>query len=139
MPDSVVAVLGYPKRPDEVTNHIYDEIHLLHQPLAEGSKAATLVLNNNQEILSLLRNHKLEHRYVPQNIEKGDKDVLEKLSQSIGDWVKAQAPTEAVNQIQGLFTGTTAPQKISPEHKKLEEKFRSENFDLINWFIISNG
>lgn len=138
MPDSIVAVLGYPKRPDEVTNHIYDEIHLLHQPFAEGSKPATLVLNNNQEILSLLRNHKLEHRYVPQNIEKGDKNVLEKLSQSIGNWVKAQAPTEAVNQIQGLFTGTTTPQKISSVQKKLEEKFRSENFDLINWFIISN-
>ena len=138
MPDSIVAVLGYPKRPDEVTDHIYDEIHLLHQPFADCSKAATLVLKNNQEILSLLRNHKLEHRYVPQNIEKGDKNVLEKLSQSIGNWVKAQSPTEAVNQIQGLFTGTTTPQKISPEQKKLEVKFRSENFDLINWFIISN-
>ena len=138
MPDSIVAVLGYPKRPDEVTDHIYDEIHLLHQPFADGSKAAALVFKNNQEILSLLRNHKLEHRYVPQNIEKGDKNVLEKLSQSIGNWVKAQSPTEAVNQIQGLFTGTTTPQKISPEQKKLEVKFRSENFDLINWFIISN-
>ena len=138
MPDSIVAVLGYPKRPDEVTDHIYDEIHLLHQPFADGSKAAALVFKNNQEILSLLRNHKLEHRYVPQNIEKGDKNVLEKLSQSIGNWVKAQAAPVAVNQIQALFTGDITPQKISPEQKKLEEKFRSENFDLINWFIISN-
>ena len=27
---------------------------------------------------------------------------------------------------------------LSPEQKKLEDKFKSENFDLINWFIISN-
>ena len=116
-------------------------VKLRFAPFADGSKAATMILKNNQEILSLLRNHKLEHRYVPQNIEKGDKNVLEKLSQSIGNWVKAQAPTEAVNQIQGLFTGTTTPQSASwrtPEQKKLEVKFRSENFDLINWFIISN-
>ncbi|MFH1004804.1 MAG: helicase-related protein [Bacteroidota bacterium] len=139
MSDSIVSVLGYPKRLDEVTNHIYEEIHLLHQPFAEDSKATTTILNNNQEILLLLRNHKLEHRYVPQNIEKGDKDILEKLSQSISSWVKAQAMPMAVNQIQDLFLGNETPQKLSPEQKKLEDKFRSENFDLINWFIISNN
>lgn len=140
MPDSVVAVLGYPRKPDEATDHVYNEIHLLHQPYdKEGKKAATaVVLNNNQEILSLLRNHKLEMRVVPKNIEMGDKDVLQNLSTSIGSWVKAQAPTIAVNQIQDLFTGQIAPQKLSPEQKKLEEKYKEENFDLINWFIISN-
>jgi hypothetical protein len=80
----------------------------------------------------------MEHRFVPQNIEKGDKEILGKLATSMRDWVKAQATPIAVNQIQGLFTGETAPQKISPEQKKLEDKFKSENFDLINWFIISN-
>ena len=96
------------------------------------------VLKNNQEILSLLRNHKLENRFVPQNIEKGDKQILEKLSNSINNWLKAQATPVAVNQIQDLFSGNVTPQKLSPEQKKLEDKFRSENFDLINWFIISN-
>ena len=140
MPDSIVAVLGYPRKPDEATDHVYNEIHLLHQPYDnDGKKVATaVVLNNNQEILSLLRNHKLEMRVVPKNIEMGDKDVLQNLSTSIGSWVKAQAPTIAVNQIQDLFTGQIAPQKLSPEQKKLEEKYKEENFDLINWFIISN-
>lgn len=138
MPDSIVAVLGYPRKPDESTNHVYDEIILLHQPFADDSKAITMVLKNNQEILSLLRNHKLEHRFVPQNIDKGDRKVLEKLSSSIGDWVTAQAIPTAVNEIQNLFSGDITPQKISSEQKKLEDKFKSENFDLINWFIISN-
>ncbi|MBI4645914.1 MAG: helicase [Bacteroidia bacterium] len=137
MPDSIVAVLGYPGKPDESTDHIYDEILLLHQAYQNGSNSK-LVLNNNQEILTLLRNHKLENRFVPQDIEKGEKIVLEKLSKAVGDWVKAQAAPVAVNQIQGLFTGEITPQKISPEQKKLEDKFKKENFDLINWFIISN-
>ena len=138
IPDSIVAVLGYPKRPDETPDHIYDEIHLLHQPIVDGAKAESLVLKNNQEILSLLRYHKKEHRFVPPNIEKGDTEVMEKLSQSINNWVTSQAKPVAINQIQSLFSGDTTPQKISPEQKKLEDKFKGENFDLINWFIISN-
>ncbi|MCS7028459.1 MAG: helicase-related protein [Bacteroidia bacterium] len=137
MPDSIVAVLGYPKRPDDVTDHVYDEIHLLHQNIEEG-KSGKLVLSNNQEILTLLRNHKLEARYVPKNIDKGDEAALNKLADAVGNWIKSQVIPVAVNQIQELFTGNATPQKITPEQKKLEEKFKPENFDLINWFVISN-
>jgi len=137
MPDSIVAVLGYPKRTDESLNHVYDEIYLLHQNIEDG-KSGKLVLSNNQEILTLLRIHKLEDRYVPKNIDNGDQAVLDKLAHAIGTWIKAQATPVAVNQIQELFTGEVTPKKISPEQKKLEDKFKSENFDLINWFVISN-
>jgi hypothetical protein len=139
MPDSIVAVLGYPRKPDETPDHVYDEILLLHQPIVEGKRAASLVLNNNQEILSLLRYHKMESRFVPDNIDKGDPEILKNLSQTINSWVQKQATPIAINEIQDLFSGNTNPQKISPEQKKLEEKFKSENFDLINWFIISNN
>ena len=72
------------------------------------------------------------------NNSKGDKKVLDKLAASISTWVKEQATPVAINEIQDLFKGNLAPQKISPEQKKLEDKFKKENFDLINWFIISN-
>lgn len=137
MSESIVAVLGFPKKPDEITDHVYEEIHLLHQTYEDGKKS-TVLLNNNQEILALLRYHKLESRFVPSAIEKGDKSIMDKLSNAISDWVKAQAAPVAVSQIQDLFTGDSMPQKISPEQKKLEDKFKAENFDLINWFIISN-
>jgi hypothetical protein len=137
MPESIVAVLGYPKRPDEAIDHVYDEIHLLHQSIEDG-KSGKLILNNNQEILTLLRNHKFEARYVPNNIDKGDLVVLDKLATAVGTWVKSQTTGVAVNQIQDLFTGDLTPKKISQEQKKLEDKFKSENFDLINWFVISN-
>lgn len=137
MSDGVVAVLGYPKRPDEVADHVYDEIHLLHQNIADGITTKQ-VFNNNQEILTLLRNHKLENRFVPKNIEAGEQAVLDKLSTAIANWVKAQATPIAVDMIQDLFSGDLTPKKISPEQKKLEDKFKSENFDLINWFVISS-
>lgn len=136
--NSIVAVLGYPKRPDEALNHVYDEIHLLHQNIENGQKGK-LVLNNNQEILSLLRNHKLQERYVPKDIDKGDKEVLSKLANAVETWIDSQVTSTAVNQIQDLFTGDSTPKKYSPDQKKIEEKFKIENFDLINWFVISNN
>ena len=114
-----------------------NRIHLLHQSI-EDSKSGRWVLNNNQEILTLLRNHKLEARYVPNNIDKGEQAVLDKLAAAVSTWVKSQTTPVAVNQIHDLFIGDVTPKKISPEQKKLEEKFKSENFDLINWFVISN-
>lgn len=136
IPESLIAVLGFPKRPDEAIDHVYEEIYLLHQTY-EAGESNTILLNNNQEILALLRYHKLENRYVPPAIEKGDKTAIEGLSRAIDGWLKAQATPVAVNQIQDLFTGH-ASQKISPEQKKLEDKFKAENFDLINWFVLSN-
>ncbi|HDP76211.1 MAG TPA: helicase [Bacteroidales bacterium] len=136
IPDSIVAVLGYPKRPDEVTNHVYEEIYLLHRAIDD--KANGVLLNNNQEILALLRHHKLEPRYVPENIENADKDIIQKLSDTVSNWVYSQAIPVAVNQIQNLFTGEATLKNISPENIKLEQKFKPNNFDLINWFVISN-
>jgi ERCC4-related helicase len=138
MPDSIIAVLGYPKRPDDVKDHIYKEIYLVHQNI-EDDNSTQLVLSNNHEILTLLRNHKMEDRYVPKDIEEGNKATLDKLADIISNWIKSQATPIAVNQIQELFTGDATPKKISPEQKKIEEKFKPENFDLINWFIISKN
>jgi len=137
MPNSIVAVLGYPKRPDEVTNHVYEEVHLLHESLDDKPKG--VILQNNQEILSMLRYHKLEIRYVPKVIENADKEVLQRLSDAVSNWVKSQVMPVAVNQIQDIFSGDLAPKKISPEQKKLEDKFKPENFDLINWFVITGN
>ena len=41
-------------------------------------------------------------------------------------------------QIQDLIIGDATHKKIFPEQKKREDKFKAENFDLINWFVISN-
>ncbi|KAA6325998.1 RNA polymerase-associated protein RapA, partial [termite gut metagenome] len=42
MPDSIVAVLGYPKKPDDAKDYVYPEIHLLHQRYDGGNVKTTL-------------------------------------------------------------------------------------------------
>jgi ERCC4-related helicase len=135
--NSLVAVLGYPRRPDDAADHVYDEIRLLHSSYRNGNENISF-LQNDMEILALLRHHKSANRYVPKEIESGDKAVIANLSKAVSDWLQSQATPVAVNQIQDLFSGNISPLKITPEQKKTEEKFKAENFDLINWFVISN-
>ncbi|MDR0762456.1 MAG: DEAD/DEAH box helicase family protein [Campylobacteraceae bacterium] len=135
MADSIVAVLGYPRRAEDAKDNAYSEIHILHQPINASSSSS--ILQNRQEILNLLRYHKEESRYVPSRIEKNNPDELKKLSKAIGDWLKVQAAPTAISEIQNLFSNIENIKTISPERQKLEEKFKAENFDLITWFIIT--
>ncbi|GHS85747.1 hypothetical protein FACS1894201_05830 [Bacteroidia bacterium] len=141
IPNSVIAVLGYPKRPEDTKDWIYDEIHLLHQPIEDSGDGArsvsTMTLQNRNDILNFLRFHKLETRFVPKSIDNGDADDLKRLCDALSNWITAQAVPVAVGQIQDIFTGNLNPQNISPEHKKLEEKFQADNFDLITWFVVT--
>lgn len=82
IPDSLVAVLGYPKRSDDTKDHNYKEIYLIHQPIASDQNRIT-TLKNNQEILTLLRYHQLQPRYVPKAIDDGNQEELNKLAQAI--------------------------------------------------------
>jgi hypothetical protein len=136
MPDSLVAVLGYPRKPDEATDHVYSEIHLAHQVL-DGGGNKTGILENRQEILGLLRRHKKEKRFVPRAVDNGDPAELEKIANALENWVTAQAKPVAINEIRDLFSGQLKPRAITPEQKKAEDKFQAGNFDLINWFIVS--
>ncbi|MDR0750924.1 MAG: DEAD/DEAH box helicase family protein [Tannerellaceae bacterium] len=128
--NSLIAVLGYPRKPDDSDkDYKYDEIRLLHTSYRDG-QANVSFLKNDMEILAFLRYHKSANRFVPEKVEKGDKQTLTDLSQAITDWLKAQAMPTITNS---LWDNTP----ISPEQKKIEDKFQKENFDLITWFVIS--
>ncbi|KAA6325997.1 RNA polymerase-associated protein RapA [termite gut metagenome] len=75
---------------------------------------------------------------MPKSIDNGDPIELKRLAKALEEWITAQAAPIAVGQIQDLFKGILKPQYIFPEQKKVEEKFKVDNFDLINWFVISN-
>ena len=92
--------------------------------------------NNNQEILGILRKHKNKIRVVPDDVENGDKEALQGLSDKIKKWIEGQVPLKAIDEIQGIFADGV-PKKRSSEEKKLEDKFKPDNFDLITWFVIS--
>ena len=133
---SIVAALGYPRRPPETNDHSYSEIILLHQNYADG-KVQSSSFKNNQEILAFLRHHKDEKRFVPDAVEKGEKSALDALAGAVSHWITAQARPEAARVMDGLFSGDISPKTLTPDTKKSEEKFKAENFDLINWFVIS--
>ena len=140
MSDSIVAVMGYPRRPDDqAADHTYSEIILFQQASAFSEKQTSpKVLQNSREILTMIRNHKNQARYVPSAVDRGDEAVINALSDSIQKWTVAQVPVIAGSQIQELFSGQLEPQKLIGTDKRLEEKYKLENFDLINWFVISN-
>ncbi|MFN3639031.1 MAG: helicase-related protein, partial [Chloroherpetonaceae bacterium] len=87
MPDSLVAVLGYPRRSDDAKDHKYEEIYLIHQPIAAGQNHDA-VLKNNQEILTMLRYHKQQPRYVPKVIDDGNQEEIKKLANVIQSWIQ---------------------------------------------------
>ena len=133
---SLIAVLGYPRRPDGAIDHTYQEIHLAHQPTVPNANALTL--KNHQEILNLLRFHKFQPRYVPNDVENAHAETLETLAHALHTWIQAQAQPVAIHQIQDLFLGHTSPTSFTLQEQKVEEKFTPENFDLICWFILTN-
>jgi len=135
--NSLVAVLGFPRKQDESDKeHIYSEIRLLHTSYRDGVPNVSF-LKSDMEILTLLRHHKTSNRFVPVDIENGNKEALRLLSKAIDDWLRAQAMPAAINEIQNLFSAQSLQQTLSPEQQKTEAKFKKENFDLINWFIVS--
>ena len=53
--------------------------------------------------------------------------------------MKKQVPQQAVATLLDLFDngiGATKPAQ-SAEDRKLEEKFKTDEMDLINWFVIT--
>ena len=131
LPEGIIALLGYPAKPDEADTHVYEEHFLLYS----NSKGYS-TYSNNKEILGILRSHKYRPRYVPDDIEKGEQKSMNILSSRIKDWIKGQIPQKAVEEIQSLFENGVDVKK-TPEEKKLEEKFKPENFDLITWFVVT--
>lgn len=130
LPKGIIALLGYPKKPDEADSHIYKEFHLLY-----SHNKGYLTYNNNQEILGILRNHKKKPRIVPEDVEKGDNSALQWLSDKIKKWIEGQVPKKAIDEIHELFTEGVPKKK---EEKRLEAKFKPDNFDLITWFVVSD-
>ncbi len=131
LPKGIIALLGYPRKPDDSDTHKYNEFHLLY-----SHEKGFSTYNNNQEILGILRKHKNKIRVVPDDVENGKNEALQGLSDKIKEWIEGQVPLKAIDEIQGIFADGV-PKKRSPEEKKLEDKFKPDNFDLITWFVIS--
>ncbi len=137
IPESLVAVIGYPKREQNSKSHQYREIYLMCQP-ADRSQAPTFTEMNRAEILDFLRKNKYQDRYLPDWIEGHQKERLSKLSAIVQEWMEEKVPQQAANailQIAQSRRGIDLTTKNTGQ--RLEDKFKRENFDLIAWEYIS--
>ena len=134
IPESLVAVIGYPKR--ESPNEKYREIYLMCQP-ADKSKAPTFTEMNRAEILDFLRKNRLKDRFMPDWIETHQNERIAKLQAIVQQWMEEKVPQQAtidILQIAKSRKGVPAP---SRDGQRIEDKFRKENFDLIAWEYTS--
>lgn len=135
IPESLVAVIGYPKR--ESTTDKYREIYLMCQP-ADKSKAPTFTEMNRAEILDFLRKNRLRDRYMPEWIEKPQNERIAKLQAIVQTWMEEKVPQQATNAILQIAQSRRGVNLAAKQDGvRLEDKFKRENFDLIAWEYVS--
>lgn len=132
IPESLVAVLGYPRRKVGEAKKPYERLYLMLQP--SGNAPAEWKEFSTGGILSFLRKNKTAPTSLPDWIMSNDMERLTKLSETLKMWMESKKPAEVKQTLVGLFSGQT---KVSKSDSKIEAIFKVENFDLIAWEYIS--
>ena len=143
----VIALLGYPAKPPKITNYNYQYYNLIYI-----NKDGNPVLLNQKEVLDALTFHKEKPRFVPESIDKGEEKAIQGLVDSIKKWIKSQAieeekqedgtvekkmGKEATDLLAKLRKGDKGAIERLKQNIKTSEKYQSENFDLITWFLVN--
>lgn len=136
MPESLIALVGYPKKIEGKSNHVYSELYLMCQPIDAKPEWKEI---NKADVLEFLRKNKNSERNLPSWITDNDKKRVENLSDVLKKWMETKAPQQAIANIKDILQR----KKIKSQEKRLqlvEEKFQLHNFDLIVWeYITSNN
>lgn len=132
-PKGIIALLRYNPK-DQTKMPEKPELHLLYVN-EQGYSDTT----NQHEILSILRKHKMEVRFVPEGIDKGNDHELHKVATMLKQWLDDKAGRQTIQDIQTMFAFgiQDTPDEEVEDNQTLEEKFQSDNFELITWFILS--
>ena len=85
----LIGLLGYPKKSEDIKDHEYKNLELFY-----SSTDGKFQILNNMEVLYALREHKLNQRYVPPEIEKPSPETIERLKSYIDQWMKKKFGTE---------------------------------------------
>lgn len=136
VPDGIIGVLGYPAQNPNVAPMPYKEMHLLFVPTDVENTTQNQIKHymaaNQYEILMLLREHKMEDRFVPEDVSRGRSEAIAKILKGFNEWFSSNRPKIAVTNYLNALQGKTI------EETKTEDKWKPENFDLINWFVVSS-
>jgi superfamily II DNA or RNA helicase len=144
--EGIIALLGYPAKPPKTENYDYQYYNLIYI-----NKKGENVLLNQKEVLDALTLHKENERYVPDSIDKGEKNAINGLAEAINKWLKSQAVEEvtvdghikkkmgkeATDLLRKLRKGDRKAVERVKEDVKPDEKYKPENFDLIAWFLVN--
>lgn len=137
MPESLVALVGYPKKPEGKKEHTYTELYIVCQPIDAEPDWKEV---NKADILEFLRKNKSAARSVPQWIVENDTERVNRLSDVLKQWMRAKAPKQAVANIKNkLKRKNISTPAADRKQQLLEEKFQLENFDLIVWEYVSKS
>jgi len=135
IPESLIALVGYPKKHEGIKNHQYTELYLVCQPVNEQPKYIEI---NKVDVLEFLRQNKNNDRYIPSWISDSDEKRITRLSKVLKDWMNMKAPYQAISNIKDKLKRkkiSSTSDAVKPQ--LIEEKYKIENFDLIVWEYVS--
>lgn len=137
MPESLVALVGYPKKPEGKKGHVYSELYLMCQPVDEQD-AVSFKEINKADVLEFLRQNKKNDRFIPSWLTEKDEERVNRLSEVLKQWMRQKAPQQATKNIKDKLKRRNISAPTENRNSQLqEEKFRIENFDLIVWEFIT--
>ena len=143
----LIALLGYPSRPPQIKEHSYQTYDLIYIDMYGKP-----VLLNQKEVLDALAAHQDRDRYVHKGVDNGDEKKIQSLVNAIKNWLSDQAVeeekqedgtlkkrmgAEAKDVLAKLKSGDANAIKTVKKNITVGDKYRTENFDLITWFVIS--
>jgi dGTP triphosphohydrolase len=144
----IIALLGYPAKKPKERNQIY-QIHDLIYINMNGE----MVLLNQKEVLDALTVHRDKPRYVTDGVDKGDEADITELVNAFKLWLEKQSSAEEIQEdgstkkVMGKETkdilaklkhGSKDAVQRMKQNLKVNDKFQSDNFDLITWFLVNN-
>ena len=135
LPDSLIALVGYPKKPEGKLDHQYTEFYLVCQPVDAEPTFKEL---NRAEVLEFLRQNKKADRFVPAWITDNDTERIEKLSGVLKQWMQSHVAPESLSSLKdklGRKIISTSPANMQQQLR--EEHFQIQNFDLIVWEYVT--
>ncbi len=145
--EGIIALLGYPARPAKSQNHQYKSHDLIYIDM-DGKP----VLLNQKEVLDALVVHKEANRFVDKNVDKGVEASIQELVTALKKWLNSQAVEEEKQQdgsskkrmgregkdlLAKLKSGDGTAVKKLKQNIKLSDKYTTDNFDLITWFLVN--
>ena len=145
--DGVIALLGYPSKPEKQRDHIYRVFDIIYIDYK-----GEMVLLNQKEVLDAITYHKDQERFVPDAIDKGDESAIQELVNALKNYldslatetevqadgtIKKSMGREAKDVLDKLRKGDKGALARVKQNVKVDEKYQLDNFDLIAWFIVS--